>query len=115
MPCKSGVRLLDDGASLSGPRAAAVQVNLFDGGAFAQVGGAGCGDGQQNVLADLRMPLRRLVLQRLDSGCQFGHEMVELGRYGHKVVGSIPAKIIQPCRVPQHPRTNQKHLSSFPL
>src|SRR5450759_3705762 len=74
-----GVLLLDGRESLSGPPAATAQVNLLDLGAFTQVGRAGGADGQQDFLTDLRMPLRRLFLQRLDAGCQVGHEGFQLG------------------------------------
>src|SRR5450759_402165 len=74
-----GVLLLDGRESLSGPPAATAQVNLLDLGAFTQVGRAGGGDGQQDFLTNLRMPLRRLFLQRLDAGCQLGHQGLQLG------------------------------------
>src|SRR5664279_716072 len=44
-----GVLLLGGGQPGGGPSAAAAQVDLFDGGAFAPVGRAGGGDGQQDL------------------------------------------------------------------
>src|SRR5450759_843648 len=68
-----GVRLLGCGATLGGPPTAAAQVNLLDRCALAEVGRARCRDGQQDLLADLGMPLGSLVLQRLEPSRQLGH------------------------------------------
>src|SRR6185503_5111522 len=52
---KLSVRLLYGGASLGGPRATSMEVDLLDDGAFTQEGRTGGGDRQQYVLADLRV------------------------------------------------------------
>ena len=70
------VRLLRGDASLGSPRAASLEVDLLDGGAFTQVGRAGGRDRQQQVLADLRVLPGRHFLQRADAGCQLGNQVI---------------------------------------
>src|SRR5665647_2357342 len=82
-----GVLLLDGGESLSGPRAATAQVNLLDGGALTEVCRTGGGDGQQDVVTHRRMALCRLFLQRLNAGCQLGHEGLQLGNGVSGLIG----------------------------
>src|ERR1039457_7121988 len=99
-----GVRLLDDGASLRGPRTASTQVNLLDGGAFTQVGRTRGGDGQQNILADLGMTLGRPLLEGVDASRQLAHkspqlanDVVGLAHATSFIRGEVDQSGIRPC------------------